>query len=250
MLFDAPLGYTKLPAMARRVSAAECDVPWSTRCCPGARRVARIARRSSCVPFVLLGAWLAALLCKPCWPRRCCLRDAESGLAACFRLARACPPPCRCLGPRCAAGMLGRAWCSGPLGSTRRAAMHVALAAAAAFAAFVRACCAVWLGCVLPACPCLRSGARLPGVVRRACVCSWSESVLAVHWAAARRLAMRALGQPPSSRSCDPDALASHCFAACSLRGAAASWWGAVLVFYLVASERCVACLSVVRLRA
>ena len=196
MLLDAPLGYTKLPAMARRVAAAECDVPWSTRCCPGARRVARIARRSSCVPFVLLGAWLAALLCKPCWPRRCCLRDAESGLAACFRLARACPPPCRCLGPRCAAGMLGRAWCSGPLGSTRRAAMHVALAAAAAFAAFVRACCAVWLGCVLPACPCLRSGARLPGVVRRACVCSWSESVLAVHWAAARRLAMRTLGRP------------------------------------------------------
>ena len=55
---------------------------------------------------------------------------------------------------------------------------------------------------------------------------------------------------PPSPRSCDPDALASHCLAGCSLRGAAASWWGAVLVFYLVASERCVACLSVVRLRA
>ena len=92
MLSDAPLGYTKLPAMARRVAAAECDVPWSTRCCPGARRVARIARRSSCVPFVLLGAWLAALLCKPCWPRRCCLRDAESGLAACFRRVRASAP--------------------------------------------------------------------------------------------------------------------------------------------------------------
>ena len=51
------------------------------------------------------------------------------------------------------------------------------------------------------------------------------------------------LGRPPSSRSGDPDAFASHCFAACSLRGAAASRWFAVLVFYLVASnERCVAC--------
>ena len=70
----------------------------------------------------------------------------------------------------------------------------------------------------------------------------------AVHWASARCLAMRALDRPPSSRSCDPDTFASHCFAACSLRGAAASWWGAVLVFYLVASERCVACLSVVGL--
>eukprot|EP00966_Prymnesium_polylepis_P076684 1777491-Prymnesium_polylepis.1 len=168
---------------------------------------ASVVVRAVCV--VLLGAWLAALQCKPCWPGRCCLRDAESGLAACFRLACACLVLC----------------------PPRRAAIHLALAAAAAFAAFVRAGCAVCAGCVLLACPCPRSGARLPGVVRRACVCSWSESVLAVHWAAARRLAMRALGRPPSSRSCDPDALASHCFAGCSLRGAAVGWWVAVFIY-------------------
>ena len=38
-----------------------------------------------------------------------------------------------------------------------------------------------------------RASAPVPG---RACVCSWSESVLAVHWASARRLAMRTLGRP------------------------------------------------------
>ena len=82
---------------------------------------------------------------------------------------------------------------------------------------------------------------RLPVVERRVCGARGPIHVV-VHWASARRLAMHALGWPPSSRSCDPDALASHCLAGRSLRGAAVGWWGAVLVFYLVvSSERCVA---------
>jgi hypothetical protein len=229
MLFDAPLGYTKLPAMARRVSAAECDVPWSTRCCPGARRVARIARRWSCVPFVLCclapGSppcnaspatpvdaacvlWSLAWLCASGVSVPARGRAATSDravLLACWGVrgvqAHWCPP--------------GVLLCKPLLPLLRLLRLRVRVARSGLAARCWRARAAALV-------PVSRSSSVVSvALVARSACCALG--CCAAHGNAR-------LGRPPSSRSCDPDARPLLCFAGRSLRGAAVGWWGAVLV--------------------
>ena len=225
--------------------------PMAREMLPGALRVARIARRWSCVPFVL-----------------CC---SAPGSPPC-NANPAGPVDAVCVLPSLAwlraSGLLVYAYCS--VAASDRAVLLACWGVRGAHALGIHPgvlLCKPWLPllrllrlCVrvarsgLAACfRRVRASAPVP-VFRASCVvracargpkaCWLCIGLLRAAWQCAPSVG------PPSPRSCDPDALASHCLAGCSLRGAAASWWGAVLVFYLVASERCVACLSVVRLRA